>query len=684
MSGTKTRLTFTEGASAKFWEIEIRGVELHIAWGKLGTAGQSQVKALASPEAAAKEAAKLIAEKTRKGYAPDPATPAPTQAAATDEAAKEEAAPAKKAKEAAPAKKAKEAAPAKKAKEAAPAKKAKGTAPKVPLWGGLAVAEGKVTPAFDPDFTEVRGGFRAEGLAAVRRDGKWGYIDRTGATRIPFAYDEAWWFEGGFACVRRADAPDVSAVDAQGKEHADYPLARSEGATIIIQSPQRNHQDHALMGRTRLVAADGRELGACTDPFSPILEIAPGWFKIDGSYAMGVPWRVLDREGRPVAALEGKSLDVFVEGRARVFGSTQSFVRLDGSALPGTWTSCQRFAEGFAAVSAGYRQAGFIDLEGQVLGALDYEETFSFDGGVARVKRRGGVMGLIDRTGAWRVPAEHRAMRPQAHGRVAGELQAGGWMLYDTASGARVLDAPYDDLVPLGAEPLYGVRRGKKWGVVDRDGRVLVPLEHDLVRAFGRGFVAVNRGANAKGVGGLWGVVDITGRLHVAPRYSDIGIVRDGVALVQEPPVDGAESWPFRFYGVNPAHWAEGANAGHVWRAHFTSTPWGEGRDRITVAIEGGINKGGAFAEIDWDGAFVMVRAGEKKGGARKLFAAVRKAFEEAHTIVPIAEVVFLGAQVGSVDDGQGADAWERWSLRQQAEVDGGPDFGLEGYLFSL
>jgi len=670
MSNTKTRLTFTEGTSAKFWEVEVRGAELHIAWGKLGTAGQSQVKALASPEAAAKEAQKLIADKTKKGYVAEAgARVEPEREATTTPAAKPVAKTSTKS-----------------AKKAAPP--AKTTAPTVPLWGGLAVAEGEVTPAFEADFTDVRGGFRAEGLAAVKRDGKWGYIDRTGATRIPFVYDEAWWFEGGYACVRRADAPDVAAVDAGGREHGAYPLHRGEGATVIIESPQRNHQDHALMGRTRLVTADGRELGACTDPFSPILEVAPGWFKIDGSYALGIPWRVIDREGRPVAALEGKSLDVFVEGRARVFGSTQSFVRLDGSALPGTWTSCQRFAEGFAAVSAGYRQAGFIDLEGQVLGALDYEETFSFDGGVARVKLRGGFVGLIDnntgRTGAWRVPAEHRAMRPQAHGRVAGELQAGGWMLYDTASGARVFDAPYDDLVPLGGEPIYGVRRGKKWGVVDRDGRALVALEHDLVRALGRGFVAVNRGANTKGVGGLWGIVDLTGRLRVAPRYGDIGIVRDGVALVQEPPVDEAESWPFRFYGVNPAHWAEGANAGHVWRAHFTSTPWGEGRDRITVAIEGGINKGGAFAEIDWDGAFVMVRAGEKKGGARKLFAAVRKAFEEAHTIVPLAEVVFLGAQVDSVDDGRGADAWERWSLRQQAEIDRGPDFGLEGYLFTL
>ena len=36
-----------------------------------------------------------------------------------------------------------------------------------------------------------------EGLAAVKKDGKWGYIDETGKTVIPFEYDYAFPFSEG-------------------------------------------------------------------------------------------------------------------------------------------------------------------------------------------------------------------------------------------------------------------------------------------------------------------------------------------------------------------------------------------------------------------------------------------------------------------------------------------------------
>ena len=40
-----------------------------------------------------------------------------------------------------------------------------------------------------------------EGLAAVKQNGKWGYIDETGKTVIPFQYDLALQFSEGKAVV---------------------------------------------------------------------------------------------------------------------------------------------------------------------------------------------------------------------------------------------------------------------------------------------------------------------------------------------------------------------------------------------------------------------------------------------------------------------------------------------------
>jgi predicted DNA-binding WGR domain protein len=92
-----------EDGASKFWEVRIDGDQLHISWGKLGTAGQSQTKSSPTAEKPKSEQDKLIAEKTKKGYeevgggASVPATPAkpPAKQQADAAAPKAKASPAK-------------------------------------------------------------------------------------------------------------------------------------------------------------------------------------------------------------------------------------------------------------------------------------------------------------------------------------------------------------------------------------------------------------------------------------------------------------------------------------------------------------------------------------------------------------------------------------------------------------
>jgi predicted DNA-binding WGR domain protein len=65
---TKRRFTFVGGGSDKFWEIAVNGADVVVAYGRNGTAGQTNSKTLADESAARKHADKLILEKTGKGY----------------------------------------------------------------------------------------------------------------------------------------------------------------------------------------------------------------------------------------------------------------------------------------------------------------------------------------------------------------------------------------------------------------------------------------------------------------------------------------------------------------------------------------------------------------------------------------------------------------------------------------
>jgi DNA ligase-1 len=60
---------FIEGTSAKFWEIRVEGTSFFTRYGKIGTDGQTTQKDWDSAERAEAEAAKLVVEKTKKGYA---------------------------------------------------------------------------------------------------------------------------------------------------------------------------------------------------------------------------------------------------------------------------------------------------------------------------------------------------------------------------------------------------------------------------------------------------------------------------------------------------------------------------------------------------------------------------------------------------------------------------------------
>src|SRR5262245_390559 len=60
--------TFSDATSHKFWNIDLKGRSFTVTFGRIGTAGQTQLKTFADEEKARKEHDKLIAEKTRKGY----------------------------------------------------------------------------------------------------------------------------------------------------------------------------------------------------------------------------------------------------------------------------------------------------------------------------------------------------------------------------------------------------------------------------------------------------------------------------------------------------------------------------------------------------------------------------------------------------------------------------------------
>lgn len=73
--------TYTDDKSNKFWEIDLQGRQFSVRFGKIGAAGQTQVKEFADEAAARREHDKLVAEKLKKGYVETTPAAAPAAAA---------------------------------------------------------------------------------------------------------------------------------------------------------------------------------------------------------------------------------------------------------------------------------------------------------------------------------------------------------------------------------------------------------------------------------------------------------------------------------------------------------------------------------------------------------------------------------------------------------------------------
>jgi predicted DNA-binding WGR domain protein len=69
--GHARSLRYEQGKSSKFWRVSVQGAELSVTYGRIGSAGQNNVKQFDSPERALRELNKLADEKLRKGYVED-------------------------------------------------------------------------------------------------------------------------------------------------------------------------------------------------------------------------------------------------------------------------------------------------------------------------------------------------------------------------------------------------------------------------------------------------------------------------------------------------------------------------------------------------------------------------------------------------------------------------------------
>ena len=265
-----------------------------------------------------------------------------------------------------------------------------------------------------------------EGLAAVKQNDRWGYIDNLGRIAIPLVYKipDAGDFSDGFAFI------GDHYIDTEGNQA----FSREDPDTGVIEEK---------FFRNGL-------------PFSQGL----------AAVQSGAQWGYIDLMGNYVIAPSFERVDSFSEGLAPARKNGHwGYINVRGEfVIEPKFLRAGRFSEGIASVNLNGRW-GFINKEGKFIIRPMYHEAGDFVYGLAPVRTRTSYRGwgYITPRNGFAIPRRYNIALNFGEGLapVAADTRFG----YVNVRGEWEIAPQYDEARPF-SEGLAAVKREKKWGFI--------------------------------------------------------------------------------------------------------------------------------------------------------------------------------------------------------------------------
>ncbi|MBW5448623.1 hypothetical protein GE107_21485 [Cohnella sp. CFH 77786] len=340
-----------------------------------------------------------------------------------------------------------------------------------------------------------RGNIKEPILAAVKKDGKWGFINSYGKLVIPNIYDEVKSFQEGLAVVTLNGKKGV--IDASGKIVIDlqYKRLSSFNEGVAYFDDGTSFSDETIGG---FIDKSGKVL------FEPRKGI---W----GSFSNGRALiRVKDKDGYDRHGfIDKKGNEVikplyeyatpFSEGYAYVYGTDDKsgkfiagLINTKGEIVyPASFTikktknNCNitgTFTEGFAPVTCEKGGDGYMDKSSNVILLGKLYSQASFSEGIAQISLRASLYyGYIDTKGKY-------IFKPQSNEE----------------------NRPFSDGLAF-----VGIARGEKttYGYINNKGKVVFNVPNNNYYSFSNGYAAF------EGSNGKFGYINKQGKVVITPQF---------------------------------------------------------------------------------------------------------------------------------------------------------------------
>ncbi len=327
-------------------------------------------------------------------------------------------------------------------------------------------------------------GKQAMSLFPVERDGKWGYIDKSGKIAIQPKYEDAEFFSEGLARVKVygkwgfIDETGNMAIQRQYENVGDF----SDGLAKVEVSGKWGYID--TKGNTVIAPKYGR-----AEDFHEGLAAVR-----DGGW-LSAKWAFIDKNGKIVAGSLGKE-----EGAAYREGAT---------APRREFSEVGDFSEGMARVKIDGKW-GYIDNSGNLKVNPRFENAGNFMDGLANVEVD-GRWGYIDKSGNFTIKPQFHSAEPFSSDGLAlvrvGGMFGGKYGFIDK-TGKHVITPRFTNAGPF-SDGLARVEIDGKWGYIDKGGNFAIAPQYSDAWNFVNGVARVKTGGT---FGGKWHYIDKSGK----------------------------------------------------------------------------------------------------------------------------------------------------------------------------
>lgn len=323
-------------------------------------------------------------------------------------------------------------------------------------------------------------GLFQDGLALVKLNGKYGFIDKTGIEVIPLKYDDAISFQNGLAHVRLNGKHGFINKTAQVIIPFIYTNAESfsEDLAKVAKNGKWGFIDKLGQEIIPFIYEDGNS-------FSEGLALV----ELNGKHGF------INKSGNEVIPFIYQLAYSFSQGLARVLKNNKWGVidKRGQEVIPFIYSDVDSFSESLAKCLKNGKY-GFLDKTGQEIIPFIYDYANSFSEGLAKVQKN-GKCGFIDKLGHEIIPFIYENTGSFTEGLAMAQLNAKGKWGYIDKIGNEVI--PFIFYEPsLFSEGLSKIYENNKYGFIDKTGNVVIPVIYDYAHSFEDGLAYVRLNNN--------------------------------------------------------------------------------------------------------------------------------------------------------------------------------------------